>query len=229
MGHPYPEGFKINDTELGGILGEGAHRLAYALKSHSDHALVVDKYRMPEGGGIDDDVRDLQRLQKAGVPCAQILSTGYLYRDPDVYWGEGPFRAALMERFEVGDRCWDEDRRAKHQLFNEVTIKSYKKVMGACIRAGVYIEDPQFLYRSNGEAVVADPGFVVTGLEVDGRQTAEQIADFLLEAEYVIGVREGRIRRFSGPLYEQVETWQKTLSEKQIKMLTEVLDQGYGV
>lgn len=151
---------KRKPLHVGQKLGAGAYKKAYEIVEYPGWvALTVDKYDVDR---IEDEMKDLIRLKKMGIPALKPYGIRPVKTDDGLVYGLIVKRMAGSTR---GGNFYDHT--------NERSIKDLEKIQHLLNKHKHYVIDLQFLVGFNGEVVIADPAGVHTG---------DQDEDHLFEA-----------------------------------------------
>jgi hypothetical protein len=169
----------------GDLIGEGSFKKVYSVKDARTGAAIPDIVLITQDKTepfkeytrkqllemIPDEDRQLERLERAGVPVARYRELGTLDGKP----------AGIQKRYAKTNHEWtyryrghdkNQERKSKESesrwtVMNERSVKTLAQARRAIERAGLYVRDPQFLVAEDGSFAMADPLEVRSADEID--------------------------------------------------------------
>lgn len=153
-----PAGRPTSKYELGAKLGNGGNKDVFAVKGDESKAVGILK-KGTSLAAIVDEVALIEKLGAQGLPTVKIHEVVEVEGRP----------AIVMDRYAQGSKDVVRLQNNKVRIvgdstfLNEKSVADLQKIRDIMVKNNVKIDDLQFLIKSDGSVVIADPLNVVVG------------------------------------------------------------------
>jgi hypothetical protein len=210
------DGFELEKSALGALLGSGSYKEAYEIAGHPDYVMTVAYNKFNESsydGDIDSERAALAKLNALGIPAARVIAAGVITE------GDRAHAAHLMPRYVASDRSIMRSKLL--EVANENTVASALKIMNRMRDLDIALWDTQFLIDAQGFAFISDPGDF-RSRQSYGKDTDAYCKDLINVARFVLGEDSNKMKS-SGlrgcDIVSAASTWVKRHGSSQTRLL----------
>jgi hypothetical protein len=145
-------------------IGSGAQKTAYEVVGKKSLVALVPHSQLND---VRHEIRILKQLQKMGIP---VLKAKYA----SVMCNGTKQKAMLVPRYDF--HSFDN----YYERMNNLHVRRLKKMKAKIDKLGIVISDSQYLFKKNGEVVLADPRGYMPVAAYGYNATASQIESMIM-------------------------------------------------